>query len=109
MPEEARGAGREVAPSARAGFGSTERQGPEVRQNARTDVLTSPAEDHFAKGNDMTRRSKRLLALLAAIALAGLPCFAAAPAGDGPAAPRPKRADTLERLALWYLESRGLR
>ncbi|HUU09661.1 MAG TPA: ParB/RepB/Spo0J family partition protein [Phycisphaerae bacterium] len=33
----------------------------------------------------------------------------AAPAGDSPAAPRPKRADTLERLALWYLESRGLR
>lgn len=33
----------------------------------------------------------------------------AAPAGDGPAAPRPKRADVLERLALWYLESRGLR
>ncbi|HUU91250.1 MAG TPA: ParB/RepB/Spo0J family partition protein [Phycisphaerae bacterium] len=30
-------------------------------------------------------------------------------AGDGAAAPRPKRADALERLALWYLESRGLR
>jgi len=30
-------------------------------------------------------------------------------AGDGAAAPRPKRADVLERLALWYLESRGLR
>ena len=31
------------------------------------------------------------------------------PPGDGAATPRPKRADTLERLALWYLESRGLR
>ena len=31
------------------------------------------------------------------------------PPGRGAAAPRPKRADTLERLALWYLESRGLR
>ena len=34
-------------------------------------------------------------------------------AGDAgepqPAATRPKRADALERLALWYLESRGLR
>jgi len=30
-------------------------------------------------------------------------------AGDGAAAPRPKRADALERLALWYLQSRGLR
>jgi len=32
-----------------------------------------------------------------------------APAGDGAAAPRPRRAEALERLALWYLESRGLR
>ena len=31
------------------------------------------------------------------------------PAGDGAAAPRPRRAEALERLALWYLESRGLR
>jgi hypothetical protein len=31
------------------------------------------------------------------------------PPGDGVAAPRPKRAEALERLALWYLESRGLR
>jgi len=39
----------------------------------------------------------------------GAPGLAGEAGEPQPAATRPKRADALERLALWYLESRGLR